>query len=400
MTLKKAAEINIALYAFVAMNPFFRWVLPNELFYALFLGTTIVITSLLIIYCPRLIGYNNSYKKIVLTYLVLFILYMASPIIHDARWGHLLWYIPLILIVSYDDTLIVNSYHILRKIIVWISIFSLIILFIKEIGISLPYIKLDVDFRYSPLDNYRCYGPIVSLYRGGSPFEVFGIERICGAFAEPGHFGIYLGLILVIEKFDFSKFYNKILLIAGLFTFSTAFYGILFLGLIYFAFVKRSDAKYWVSIIGLTFLIVLFWDYLNEFLFNSSVNALEDMANVADNRVSDQFIETFDVFIESPDALLGVGYYTTYYNDVKLAITNWRGFVFSFGFVGLILIITLPIIIIRRTKSVLYQLLMFGTFLIVFLHRSYLLYNPWMYILLYFAVTLDCYNNRIKNIRV
>ena len=53
-----------------------------------------------------------------------------------------------------------------------------------------------------------------------------GLERICGVFAEPGHFGIYLGLMLAIEKFNFYEKRNLLLLITGFLTFSTAFYGI------------------------------------------------------------------------------------------------------------------------------------------------------------------------------
>ena len=47
MPIVKISAINVALYLFICLNPYIKWLLPNELFYGFFILTTISLTFLI-----------------------------------------------------------------------------------------------------------------------------------------------------------------------------------------------------------------------------------------------------------------------------------------------------------------------------------------------------------------
>ena len=111
-----------------------------------------------------------------------------------------------------------NAFVLYKWFIVVMSIFGLLAIF---------------SFWVYPLLNYE----IVPFYGANSQNSLYydykfaylfvdnmdGI-RLCGLFNEPGYFGTMLALLLVSEKLDIRKPEVCIMLIAGLFTFSVAFF--------------------------------------------------------------------------------------------------------------------------------------------------------------------------------
>ena len=79
------------------------------------------------------------------------------------------------------------------------------------------------------------------------------------------------------------------------------------------------------------------------------------------------------------DFYLGLGY-----SNLNLATTNWRGMIFRFGIIGLLIILFLFLTIVRRVDT-LYAIILFSIAVLILAHRSYLLYTPGLYLLLYLA---------------
>ena len=179
-----------------------------------------------------------------------------------------------------------------------------------------------------------------------------GIERICGVFAEPGHFGIYVGLMLSIEKLNLYEKRNLLFLITGFLTFSTAFYGIFCLGVLYKLLkYKRitTDIIRIVAVLFFTAITLLFFsDRFVETIYGRVVeNKREEVSGVVDllDNQSSRFAiwPKFERFIHSHDALVGLGY-----DNDEMVGTNWRGVVYRFGIIETVIMLLLIFSIARK----------------------------------------------------
>lgn len=289
--------------------------MPEGLFQIVFLFTT-TISSIELRRNIRKGLVVDKYRIGICIAAVTFLLFFTTPIVHDFRIGHFAYFLIFIQIIFFNDIIFYNSYKFLKKLFIIISVFAIVFWVLNAMGVPLIYYKCTPAFRTeSVLDNYRIYGPVLSLYRGNMPIGG-GIERICGVFAEPGHFGIYIGLMLAIEKFNFYEKRNLLLLITGFLTFSTAFYGIFCLGVLYKLLkYKRitTDIIRIVAVLFFTAITLLFFsDRFVETIYGRVVeNKREEVSGVVDlldNRVPDSHITKFESFIHSHDALVGLGY--------------------------------------------------------------------------------------------
>jgi len=388
MRIIKVAAINIALYTFFTLNPYFKWLLPNEYFYAFFLTTTFFLSFLLKKNVKNSFNFDFQKKRTAIV-LIIFIIYFTTPIVHTFRWGHLVWELPFLMIIFYNDRIINLGYFYFKKIMIWVAAFALFFWLLNILKVPIPYYSFYPDFRIMSDDYYRIYGPAISLYSGSLPVGgIYGIERITAVFAEPGHFGIYLGLTLAVEKFNFTSRDNKILLIAGILTFSTAFMGILFLGLAYRFYLEKKLIKGILRIISLMVVILLFGFILgkgfNQLMFgrvfykeDEQMNSITDLV---ESRINERSINEFDQFTKTANYIFGVGYS----EGVDMPTTNWRGVVYRFGIIGFFIIIIFLLSIVNRVDFF-YASLLLLIAIIVLVHRSYFLYVPSVYMLIFLA---------------
>lgn len=393
MKIVKMATINVALYVFIALNPYLKWILPNEVFYSFFLFTTVTLSFLLFTKVKHGIHIDRS-KKIIVCYILVYIIYFTLPLFHEMRWGHFFWFMPFLIILFYNDNIVKNSYKILKIIFVFIAVFSLLFWILNIFKFPIPYYSFYPDFRVNPTDYYRIYGPAISLFNGNLPVGgIFGIERITGVFAEPGHFGIYLGIILAIEKFDMTNRENQILLITGILTFSTAFYAIVLLGFVYRIYIDKKISRSFINTLVIIFIVVGFGFYFSGEGFKQLVygrvlgtdnSEISDVTDIVENRVSDKFIDEFNEFAKTPNVIYGLGYY----NELEtIPSTNWRGLIYRFGIVGFVIILLLIYSIVRRF-DIGTGLLFFIIAILVISHRSYLFYTPTIYLLFFLATSI------------
>ena len=396
MKIVKYASINLALLLFFALNPYPRWLVSQGIFQIVFFITTTI----------AFIGLNNLRGGFVVTkpkirifiIAVIYLLYFTTPIVHQFRAGQFLYFIIFLQIIFMNIMIFNAAYKILRKIFIYISIFALIFWLLNLIGVPLLYYKFTTIERVNSLDNYRIYGLAVSLYRGDFPIGG-GIERICGVFGEPGHFGIYLGLMLAIEKFNFNSKQNILLLITGMLTFSTAFYGILALGIIYRIIEYKKLTKELIWTLPLLFVIIIVM-LIDTRFFETAVGRVvntNDVSNITDlveNRVYDYYIDIFDTFIKTTDAITGMGY-----NAEDMIVTNWRGLVYRFGILGASFMFLLIVSIVIRSDYK-YALLLGVIALLIILHRVYLMYSPAVYMMILTAISVDEVKKQINKLHL
>ena len=397
MRIEKICALNLTLVIFMLMNPYVRWIIPAGIENIILFATTTFCTFMLSNHV-KIVPFREKNKVFIAIALLIYIIYFILSPIHGIRIGPLIWVLCFLIILSYKDFIVFKSYLYLKKLFVWISIFALIFWVLNAIKFPLPYYTYTPDFRYSSLDNYHIYGLAISLYRGSSTVGALGLERIVGVFAEPGHFGIYIGLILAIERFNLSKKDNLLLLITGVLTFSTAFYGILGLGFLYNflsdKFFLKKMRKPFIAILLLLGLVFLFkGNALREVTYgrvikNNSGNKT-GIIELVEQRSNESNKELFSSFVKSPNVLFGMGYFI---DHTKFQTTNWRGIFFRFGILGFTIIILVIISIVKEAHKFKYGLLLLSIAILILSHRSYLYYNPGIFMLLYMATVA----NRIR----
>ena len=379
----RLASVNLGLLLFFALNPYPRWFLAQGVVQVFFFFTTL--------YAIVQGNYRLSQdKKKLFWAIIVYIVYFTLPVVHQFKSGYFLYYLVFLQILCFDNHVYLNGYLILKRIIVIVCIASLVVWVLHSIGFHLPYYEMKPEWRTENLkDNYHIYGLCISLYRGANLIGG-GLERICGVFAEPGHCGIYLGLMLAIEKFEFDSKENVLMLIVGILTFSTAFYGILSLGLAYRLIggsQKLADVRNLmiISLVVLPFVMMSndFYDTAIGRVLNYQQSDNVTVVSMIDSRTSESTQKDFTRFAYGQKLLTGYG------SDDKTEMigTNWRGLVYRYGIIGVV-IIAILLLFLTYNDSLKFQGLLVLIALLIISHRSYLMYAPGVYMMLFIANAL------------
>lgn len=130
--------------------------------------------------------------------------------------------------------------------------------------------------------------------------------RACGLFNEPGWFGTFLGFYLCAEDLKLKKIENIVVLIAGLLSFSLAFFVIV---TIYFVIRNINDRRKWILIIAL-FAICATSSFIQT--GDAAVDSFLDRISIAEilsgkSRSTDEFNIVFHQVMSSPNKWLGMG---------------------------------------------------------------------------------------------
>lgn len=217
-----------------------------------------------------------------------------------------------------------KSYELYYKYIVMLSSFGIIAYLCTTLSINIlpkticPYYAERLDASYMYYDYYLSYVLVEFPY-----------IRLCGLFNEPGYYGTFLGLILVAEKFDLKKKSNIILLIAGIFTFSAAFFITLILFFVIKLILTRNYKILFTAV--LLFLCIPFLNIQNEnFTHLMERFTFVDGKLNAINRTGSSFDLFFNNYIQSADVLFGYGRgYLSYYGEI--GNLSYKTYIVEFG---------------------------------------------------------------------
>lgn len=381
----------------MSIVPFPMWILPQGVVYRF---------SFLLLFVLSLKLFNegkisiNKYNLLIFFSLVFFYLYLILPITENTfDKGSLLRFASFFPLVFFSKKIHYEIFKYFRTIIIISSIFGILIFFLLLIGVDLPYYKIDgfsIPMQRNN-DYYRLYGLVVSSTNTVYNFMGVNIARVCGPFQEPGHFAIFIGIVLSIEKFLWNKT-SLLLVIAGFLTFSPAFIAI-------FALIISYDillGKRFKLLLGLIFSFAILFGVIiqnqkvKDALYYISIG--RNFSNIEeaslDSRTGEKALRAYNSFSKTKAIWTGKG--EEWVNERYGVLSDYRGFVFRFGLLGLFLSVLLSVVILTRAKK---QVLFFFFPILVLIHahRFWMFLGPYIYILFLIGISSYFYINEKVN---
>ncbi len=225
-------------------------------------------------------------------------------------------------------------YVVIKNILILMSVIGIICYMTYILHLGLPYTINDFYVNneglimggYEKYVNYR----ICFLYITAAQV------RLCGLFNEPGWFGGFLAIILCCEDLNLKKISNVFMLVAGILTFSIAFFTML---MIYYVLTNIKYWKKWVWIVVL-FILVFFVlpnsrtgiPYIDTLI--SRINAIFN--NKTFGRTSNQVTEELIRILKNGDIVFGKG--TGFSSSIKHAGLSIILYLLDYGIVGVTLL--------------------------------------------------------------
>jgi len=380
------------LWFFVCIDSFFLWWdFGGVIRVGSWLG--IFYASIMLYKKFRATSYNLPILLSLLIYIPWLLSFVGNP---NVLINKLFNFIPLLLLLFWPKAALGNWYLILRKVIVFFAIGSSVVSILSVIGVLsyLPHFTFEgaSDLHRSKGIGYYVYGVFVTTYTSG-----FGISgRACGPVQEPGHWAVFLGLFYLIDWYVLRK-RNIWFVIGGFFTFSSAFW-VMFLSVEIFNLFSISTFRKTVPYLAAFFIasaitfVVLPQHVKDSFTYLFFERNLESVYEgfdgtgsldaALDARAGNySLIRYYD--LKADDYLFGTGF-----RDTTSALSDYRGTILYMGLIGLLLSIIPSVLIIRKAKLKLALSLAICLFL-VYLHRGWMYYTSYIYLLAFWAVSLS-----------
>jgi len=250
----------------------------------------------------------------------------------------------LILFCSGNSIMQRTSYELFRKIFIGICFLGIIV-FIGFVILGISPLTIDEFYEEGTGNQYYNYGVSIILV------NQFGfLYRLCGLFNEPGMFGTFAALILIAEQYNYKKIGNWIIFIAGIFSFSLAFWALLVISVFCDVLFNRRKSSIIILsciIIGIGSLATVTTKSANFDRLFSRV-ALEEGGKLAgDQRTSDEFDAFYDNFKKSPEKLLFGSSL-----DPSIIPSSYKRYIVQYGLIlTLMIFIPLFISIMRMCKK-------------------------------------------------
>lgn len=291
---------------------------------------------------------------------------------------------PFVLILFWKGNVLAKSYVIFRKLMLFFSVGAIFLVVLTVTGLSdkFPYIEiLDTgrEFYVNQGTAFRVYGfGNIAVSMKSGMFSGF-IPRALGPFHEGGHFAIYIGMVVTIDRM-LGRRLNPLFLICGIMTFSMAFVILLVISEVLDVIVNKRPKILSITIVAIVAAAVMIslpkdmkeWMkyMLYERNFESVVAAINSSGNLSsglDERVNASALRSFESFIHSNELYLGTTHAVG--NEV---MSDYRGLLLNKGIIGFsIILVTLFTLLLILEKR--YIVFFLGILLLILLHRS------WMY---------------------
>ena len=296
----------IAVAVFISFNPFFLWPF----------GAYIFIFSAFLLLIPIIVNNKYSERQVAIVVFV-FLLVIIYKILQGASvMGATLLAMAVSSFVLINSVILEKSFNYLLKILAFFILFGLLTWFFQFIlndfsflllgyvsSSSIPNIlKSEVGVSYAI---YPFSTRIINL-------SIYEFYRFQSVFDEPGYLGTVSAFLFIINKCSVKTTVDKIILAGGIFSFSLAFYFLIF---IFIAARSLSSFKFLMLTLSviLFFLVVInFFDPLiiifDELILDRA--RFSDGRLIGDNRASDHLDSAFALYLSSGDlrtVLFGLG---------------------------------------------------------------------------------------------
>lgn len=236
-------------------------------------------------------------------------------------------------------------------------------------SINLPYTEsqLETDYSYGFIvRNYYLFREAIGLSYDGIAL-VPDYFRFNGFFLEPGHTGTIAAFFLFANRYDFSKWYNKILVAIIIVTVSAAAYALALIGYLFCVINNQNKVK---IIVGglLCWLAILYASQYNggdNVVNHEVVDKIMNSSRGLENRFTDEVQVAYENLWKSDDIIFG----STRGANVSHS-AGYKVFIIQQGLIGAFLVILSYWLISRIKESKLaFLFLVFAIF--SFLQRVY-----------------------------
>jgi len=376
---EKAFAFIIAILAILSCSPVISIGFNSILIFFFVLGYTLFFIK---IASKGKIGLKNSYLSLFVFCIILF-LYIAIPFRDYDRFSpSVIWFFLFSTILLVDRFILTKGFYYFTNILYYICIAALIVLILNALGVTLPSVIIPREIG----GTFTSY--FISVRLSGQDYSILGVNlyRLSGIFAEPGHFGLILAMILFAYRDILKTLKGKVILLTCILTLSFGSF-ILLLGLLTKNIIleKKLYLAILIFIILIISLSVIPPEVLERFFFDKADGTLEE-------RTSRYFIDFYNSFMINGNVLFGEGRDVLEINDIRNS--DYRGFVIRYGYVGLFLFFLMLIKLFIR-KNILIQFLGYFYFIVVFMHRSWFIdYFAFLFFLLILTYNLSYEKNK------
>lgn len=336
----------------------------------------------------------TKYKFRIFIVTVILFIYLSLPFRqYDSFVFVNVWMLIFLTFLYIRDEDLLKIIRCLFDVMFLICLGALGILLLKIIGIDVPKYEYHTGASDWKKSIYYIYpGTAELIYQN---YDIFGrsLFRVSGIFSEPGHFGVVCASVLYMNPALFSKKKRMVILITGLLSLSMGFYALL---ITYYLLSTRLSVKQYLYLAITIILVVVAVSFLpEEFIFRFFGNKIGSDADILDARTSLVFSEFYDDLVYTSTWIFGAG------SDVltifNVTSSDYRAFIVKFGVIGLILF-AIWFFCLKRTndkfKPFLYALCFF---VIVFVHRSWLVGYLIFFFMNYAIIYSYNINNKFKN---
>lgn len=235
---KDVIENNLLIYVYcfiglISFYPFYLWPTYNSIYVEPIIKIFVFLGALYA-------GYNHLKQSVLsLKYFTYFLLALLLLIINTIYFyrnveninrvlSEILYVFFIISIAFLKNPDKKKLFLIFNQSFAFILLPSLIVWILLLLNFNIPYDTLK-PFNLGKLASGALYRNYYGLSIILKTQNIYLVDRLCGIFDEPGLVGTVSGLLLVANNLNLKHLANKIIFVAGLLSFSTAFYVIIIL---------------------------------------------------------------------------------------------------------------------------------------------------------------------------
>lgn len=327
----------IAIGAWLMLEPYIVW--QTNVFQVVFMGFACVIWAAGVLYK------GSEWKRLDLVsffLLLLFIFYYYRPGLNNGLnySGFLIVLFSLSVFFAMTYDLKRKTFYYFRLVFVWSLVPGMFVWFVYAAGIPIDWMVIGELTGEQVLNPQKALMGIGYVVLPGSVIldywldSGFPLYQLCAMYDEPGVVGTIAALLLVSDKVDLSKRVNQVLFLAGVITFSLAF----FLMLIIYALMNINKPVLifigWGVTLGFIGLLVMPAEYYEQ--FSSLVIGRLDMSTgsmAGDNRETELLHAYWDRWLNTDIFNLLLGLATVVSGDVG---SSWKSIVILKGLLGIV----------------------------------------------------------------
>jgi len=226
---------------------------------------------------------------------------------------------------------------------------------------------------------------------------VYEINQFMSVFDEPGALGTILALLISYRRLDLRRYRDKVYIIAGLISFSMAFYAILVVNLI--LNFRKSRATLFLI---LSFFII-FQEVAPEVLELKIFNRLDftSATVIKDNRSTEFFVDRYDKFISDGGSAVVWGKGPSAITELSkigdLNTSSYKSEVYRYGFFGIFLFLSFYAFLIFYHSNHIRSWQLFAMVLLIFWQRPYFNFAPFILLFLASIYYIDSEFKKVKS---